>query len=218
MRIVIVGGHGQIALQATTLLAAQGHAVVGLIRNPAHEADVVARGGTAAVLDIEQANVADLVQVIRGADAVVFAAGAGPGSGAERKWTVDRDGAMLTADAAEVAGVKRLVVVSAMNADDADTGSSDVFQIYLRAKAEADASVRSRDLDWTIIRPGSLTDEPGTGLVAIGEDVGYGSIAREDVAHIIVDSIVHRSAIRTQFNAIAGEIPVGRALSEVSGP
>jgi hypothetical protein len=143
MRIVIAGGHGKVALILERLLAEAGHEPVAIIRNPDHRADVDARGAAAVVLDLEAASVDEVAQVLKNADAAVFAAGAGPGSGAERKFTVDRDAAILLADAAEAAGVGRLVVISAMNADRFDPASDDVFQQYLRAKSEADASVRA---------------------------------------------------------------------------
>ncbi len=133
MRVVIAGGHGQIAMQLERLLAARGDDAVGLVRNPDHVGDLEQAGAKAAVLDLERSTVDDLVPVIDGADAVVFAAGAGPGSGSARKDTVDRDAAILLADAALAAGVRRYVMVSAIRADEGDPDSDDVFQVYLRA-------------------------------------------------------------------------------------
>ena len=146
-------------------------------------------------------------------DALVFAAGAGPGSGPARKMTVDRDGATLLADAAELAGVRRLVVVSAMAADDFEVGSEDVFQIYLRAKAEADEIVRSRDLDWTIVRPGGLTDTAATGGVHVAASTGRGQIPRDDVAEIVTRLVVDGTGVRRQFEVISGDAPITEALS-----
>ena len=146
MRVVIAGGHGRIALLLEQLLAGRGDTAVGLVRNPAHVPDLEAVGAQAVVLDLEQATVAAVAEVLTGADAVVFAAGAGPGSGVDRKQTVDRDAAILLADAAEAAGVDRYVMVSAISADDRslDDGYDEVFRAYIRAKAEADADVRAR--------------------------------------------------------------------------
>src|SRR3712207_4915274 len=144
MRIVIAGGHGKVALLTEQLLAAAGHEVVGLVRSADHAADLAAAGARAEVLDLEQAGVEEVAAVLGGADAVVFAAGSGPGSGAARKLTMDRDGAVLLADAAERAGVRRIVVISAMSADRFDPESDDVFQIYLRAKKIGRASCRER--------------------------------------------------------------------------
>ena len=208
MRIVIAGGHGKIALLTEKLLSEGGHEAIGIIRNPAHAADVIAAGGTALLLDLEAINAATLADSLSGVDAVVFAAGAGGGSTAERKLTVDRDGAILLADAAAIAGVKRIVIVSAMSADTFEANSDDVFQVYLRAKSEADAAVRATDLDWTIVRPGGLTDDAGTGSVTVGETVERGSIPRADVAAVIVSLLESSSGIHKQFELISGATPI----------
>src|SRR3954464_8343651 len=155
MRGVIAGGHGQIALRLTKLLSADGHEVVGLVRNPDHSADISAAGGQATVLDLEQGDAAAVAEVLSGADVAIFAAGAGPGSGKARKDTVDRGAAVLFADAAEQAGVRRYLQVSAMGLERADDpGVDPVFATYLRAKAAADDDLRRRDLNWTVLRPG----------------------------------------------------------------
>ena len=216
MRVVIAGGHGKIALILERLLADAGHQPVALIRNPDHRDDVEAAGATAVVLDLEAASVDEVAEVLRNADAAVFAAGAGPGSSAERKFTVDRDAAILLADAAEAAGVPRLVVVSAIDTDRFDPESDDVFQVYLRAKSEADASVRGRDLDWTIVRPGSLTNEAGTGRVYAAPTVPSGPIPRADVAATIAAILDTGAASRTQFELVSGDAPIDRALERLA--
>ncbi|HEX2176168.1 MAG TPA: SDR family oxidoreductase [Nocardioidaceae bacterium] len=215
MRVVIAGGHGQIALHLEQMLAERGDEAVGLVRNPEHTADLERAGAKAAVLDLEKARVDDVVATIRGADAVVFAAGAGPGSGAERKHTVDRDAAVLLADAALAAGVRRYVMVSAINVDDADPDSDEIFQVYLRAKAAADEYLRGQDLDWTIVRPGRLTDDPGTGRVRLGPDVEYGEIPRADVAAVLLGALDDPATAGKQFNLVGGETPVRTALTDV---
>ena len=216
MRVVIAGGHGQIALILERLLAEAGHEPIAIIRNPEHRADVDGTGAAAVVLDLEAASVDEVAEVLRNADAAVFAAGAGPGSSAERKFTVDRDAAILLADAAEVAGVPRLVVVSAIDTDRFDPESDDVFQVYLRAKSEADASVRGRDLDWTIVRPGSLTNEAGTGRVFAAPTVPSGPIPRADVAATIAAILDTGAASRTQFELVSGDAPIDRALERLA--
>ncbi|MGI9822252.1 NAD(P)H-binding protein [Agromyces sp. Marseille-Q5079] len=213
MRVVIAGGHGKIALILERLLADAGHEPVGLIRNPDHADDIAAAGAVPVVLDLEAASVDEVAAVLAGADAAVFAAGAGPGSTAERKLTVDRDGAILLSAAAERAGVARIVIVSAMRADDFDPDSDDVFQIYLRAKSEADAAVRASSLDWTVVRPGSLTDAPATGLVAVGARLPGGSISRADVAAVVAAVLTTGAASRTQFDLTAGDESVAAALA-----
>ncbi|CAM5684293.1 NAD-dependent dehydratase [Streptomyces badius] len=178
MRIVIAGGHGQIALRLERLLVARGDEVAGIIRK-AEQADALRQlGAEPVVLDLESASVADVAEQLRGADAAVFAAGAGPGSGTARKETVDKAAAVLFADAAVRAGVRRFVVVSSMGADPAHEGD-EVFDVYQRAKGEADAYVRGLDaLEWTILRPGMLTDDAGTGLVRLEAHTGRGSVPR----------------------------------------
>lgn len=211
MRITIAGGHGKIARLLTSRLIDEGHKVVSLVRNPDHAAAVEKLGATAQLLDLEDTNLAALATEISDSDAVVFAAGAGSGSGAERKLTLDRDGAVLLADAALAAGVRRYILVSARRADDFDPDSDDVFQVYLRAKSEADAAVRERDLDWTIIRPGALTDDEATGAVTVGDAGIDGSIPRADVAHLIAVSITEGEGIGAQFEVVSGDTPIGEA-------
>lgn len=205
MRVAIAGGHGQIALVVQRLLTAAGHQAVGIVRNPDHAADVQAAGGVPVVLDLEQTDVATLAAALDDVDAVLFAAGGGPRSGAARKLTVDRDAAILLADAAERRGISRYVMVSALAADSFDPHSDEVFQIYLRAKSGADADLRARELDWTVVRPGGLTDDPPTGLVTVAGSTGRGTIPRADVAAVVVEALVHRRAVRQQFEVISGE-------------
>lgn len=215
MRVVIAGGHGKIALILERLLSARGDEAVGLIRNPAQAADLENAGATAVVLDLEHTSVAEVTEAVRGADAVVFAAGAGPGSGAARKQTVDRDAAIRLADAAEAAGVGRYVMVSALSADDRslDDGYDEVFRAYMRAKSEADANVRARTrLRTTIVRPGGLTDDAGTGQVTVAESTGRGTIPRTDVAHVLLAVLHEPETAGRTFEVISGDTPIDAAL------
>jgi len=212
MRVVIAGGHGQIALLLERVLAGRGHTPVGIVRNPDHAADLEAAGAQAVVLDLERADVAAVAEVVEGADAVVFAAGGGPDSGAARKDTVDRGAAALLADAAEQAGVRRYVMVSSMGTDKADPTSDDVFQVYLRAKKAADDDLRSRDLDWTVVRPGRLTDDPAGGRVQVGS-LGRGEIPRADVATVLAEVLITDTTIGTTFDLLAGHQTIEAALA-----
>jgi uncharacterized protein YbjT (DUF2867 family) len=216
MRIVIAGGHGKIALILERMLSARGDSVAGLIRNPAQIADLAAAGAEALVVDLEKSSVAELADHLRGADAVVFAAGAGPGSGAARKETVDRDAAILLADAALDAGVRRYLLVSAMGADRHadDTASDPVFAAYLRAKGAADEAIQDRKaLDATIVRPGHLTDEAGTGRVTAADATGYGNIPRADVAAVLVALLDVQETGGHTFELIGGDTPIPDAVA-----
>jgi uncharacterized protein YbjT (DUF2867 family) len=212
MRVVVAGGHGKIALLLEQRLAERGDEPVGIVRNPDHVADVEATGAEAVVLDLEQTDVERLARVLADADAVVFAAGGGPDSGAARKETVDKGAAILLADAAEQAGVRRYVMVSAMGTEDADPDSDDVFQVYLRAKQAADDDLRARELDWTVVRPGGLTDDAPTGRVRVGS-LSRGRVARADVAAVLDAALRTESTIGRTFDLLAGDQPVDEALS-----
>lgn len=215
MKVVIAGGHGKIAQHLERKLTQRGDTAVGLIRNPDHASDLTDIGAEPLVIDLEKASLTEVTDAVRGADAVVFAAGAGPGSGAARKESVDRDAAILLADAAEAAGVRRYVLVSSMGADTerADQSDDPVFAAYLRAKADADANVSARDaIDATIIRPGKLTDDAGTGRVKIADSTGYGEIPREDVAAVIVAALDNAAAAGRTVELIGGDTPVAEAF------
>ncbi|MFH8471231.1 SDR family oxidoreductase [Streptomyces sp. NPDC018000] len=217
MRIVIAGGHGQIALRLERLLTASGYEAVGVIRNPEQSADLRAAGAEPVVLDLESASVEEVAQVLRGADAAVFAAGAGPNSGSERKDTVDRGAAVLFADAAERAGVRRYVVVSSMGADP-DHPGDEVFDAYLRAKGAADAYVRSRTaLDWTILRPGLLTNDAGTGMVLLAASAGRGPVPRDDVAAALLELLETPATAGLTLELVSGKMPVAVAVKDVAG-
>ncbi|MHC3475096.1 SDR family oxidoreductase [Streptomyces sp. 7R007] len=217
MRIVIAGGHGQIALRLERLLAARGDEVVGIIRRAEQGDDLREAGAEPVVLDLESASVDEVAAELAGADAVVFAAGAGPGSGAARKDTVDKGAAVLFADAAVRAGVRRHVVVSSMGADPAHQGD-DVFDVYLRAKGAADAYVQGLDaLDWTILRPGSLTNDSGTGLVRLEAHTGRGAVPRDDVAAVLAELVDSSATAGLVLELVGGSTPVPVAVKSVAG-
>jgi uncharacterized protein YbjT (DUF2867 family) len=212
--VAIAGAHGKIALQLTRRLSARGETVVGLIRNPDHADDVRAAGGQPLRCDLEQAEVTEITSAVTGASAVVFAAGAGPGSGAERKLTVDRDGAIKLLQATVAAGVPRYEMISSVGAESPPDGD-DIFSVYLRAKAEADAALQASDRAWTIVRPGRLTDEPGTGRVRIDLEPFRGEIPRADVAAVLDELLAKRGAVRRILYVNGGETPLTEALQAV---
>jgi uncharacterized protein YbjT (DUF2867 family) len=214
MRIVIAGGHGKIALLLERLLAERGDQAVGLIRNPAHGADVRKAGAEAVICDLEAASAGDVAVLLSGADAVVFAAGAGPGSGASRKDSVDRAASVLMADAAGRAGVRRFVQVSSMGAGQPPRpGSDEVWAAYIAAKTAAETDLRARDLDWTILRPGGLTDAPGTGRVRLAvPPVPPGAVPRADVAAVIAALLDEPGSRHQTLELVSGDIPVTAAV------
>jgi len=220
MRIVIAGGHGQIARRLGRLLSARGDSVVGIIRNPAHESDVVGDGIDPVVLDLETAHLDEVAAAVEGADGVVFAAGAGPGSGVARKDTVDRAAAVLLADAAERAGVGRYLLVSSMGVDSVADGATpdgtdEVFVAYLRAKLAAEQDLLARPgLATAVLRPGALTDDPGTGRVALAPRVPRGSVPRDDVAAVLL-ALLDAGAHTVVLELVGGDTPVDEAVARL---
>lgn len=218
MRVVIAGGHGKIALLLERRLAERGDQAVGLIRNPAQVAEVQKTGAEAVICDLEAASVDDVAVLLSGADAVVFAAGAGAGSGAPRKDTVDRAASVLMADAAERAGVRRFVQISSMGAGQPPRpGTDEVWAAYIAAKTAAEADLRARDLDWTIVRPGGLTDGPATGKVRLAPPpVPRGTVPRTDVAAVIVALLDNPGTRHQTLELIGGDSPVAAAVHSIS--
>ncbi len=215
--VAIAGGHGKIALSLTERLSGRGERVISLIRNPDHADDVRARGGEPVVCDLERADVSEIAAAIAGASAVVFAAGAGPGSGAERKLTMDRDGAIKLLAAAEQVGAARYLIVSSVGAE-SPPGDDDVFSVYLRAKAQADEAVRASSRDWTIVRPGPLTDDPGSGAVRVDLEPFRGQIPREDVAALLDVLLTDKRSSGRILYVSAGEVPIEQALERAIAP
>jgi uncharacterized protein YbjT (DUF2867 family) len=216
MDVVIAGAHGQIGRRLARLLAARGDSVRGLIRNPDHSDDVRSDGAEPVVCDLESASTDEVASAVSGAGAVVFAAGAGPGSGAERKLTMDRDGAVKLLEAAQSAGVPRYVIVSSVGAE-SPPGGDDVFSVYLRAKAEADRALMESDTDWTVVRPGMLTDDPGTGHVRIQEEPVRAEVPRDDVAAVLAAVVDESRAVSKVLYVVGGDDPIMDALVAAYG-
>jgi uncharacterized protein YbjT (DUF2867 family) len=214
MRIVIAGAHGQIGLRLLRLLAARGDEVVGLIRNPDHAGDVSAAGGTPVVCDLESASTDAVAEAAGQADVAVFAAGAGAGSGAERKNTMDRDGAIKLLRATDAAAA-RYLVVSSVGAESPPSGDG-VFEVYLRAKAEADAAVMASDRAWVVIRPRPLTDDPGSGRVRIDTEPFRDDVTRDDVAAVLAAVIADPGLDRRVLYLSGGDVPIDEALAAVA--
>jgi uncharacterized protein YbjT (DUF2867 family) len=213
LEVAVVGGHGQVALRLLRLLSERGDRARGLIRNQDHAADVEATGATAVGADIENLDADGIARSIAGVDAVVFAAGAGPGSGPARKRTVDYGGAVKLIDAAQRNDISRYVMVSAIGVNRPERWS-DQMRPYLEAKAKADAELTDSGLDYTIVRPGGLTDDPGTRMVDAAESLDrYGRIPRDDVAATLVACLDEPATVRKGFDLLAGETPIEDALA-----
>jgi uncharacterized protein YbjT (DUF2867 family) len=216
MDVAIAGGHGKIGRRLARLLVARGDRVRGLIRNPDHAGDLRSDGSEPVLCDLESADASEVAAAVSGADAVVFAAGAGPGSGAERKLTIDRDGAVKLLEAARAAGARRYVIVSSVGAESPPDGD-DVFSVYLRAKAEADRALMESDRDWTVVRPGMLTDERGTGRVRIQTDPVRAEVTRDDVAAVLAAVVDESRAVGKVIYVVGGDDPIDEALVAAIG-
>src|SRR4051794_1017393 len=210
MNIFVAGGHGKIGLRLLRLAVQRGDQARGLIRDPGQSADLEAVGAEPVVADWEAGD--DITPLVAGADAVVFAAGAGPGSSPERKRTVDYGGAVKLIEAAKANGVSRYVIVSSMGADD-PASAPEQMRPYQEAKAAADEALRESGLDFTIVRPGMLTDDPWTGLVDAAPSLGRrGSIPRDDVAAVLLAVLDEPSTIGKTFEVLSGDVPIEEAI------
>jgi uncharacterized protein YbjT (DUF2867 family) len=209
MDVLVVGGHGKVGLRLLARLAAAGHRARGLIRSPDQADDLRAVGAEPVVIDLERE---DISPAVAGADAVVFAAGAGAGSGPERKRTVDLGGALKLVDAAKANEVRRYVMISSMGADDPPPGDEGMAP-YLQAKAAADAALLASGLDYTIVRPGRLTDEPGTGRIDAARSLGPGDIPRDDVAATLRVVLETPGTIGKTFVVLGGDTPIDQAVA-----
>jgi uncharacterized protein YbjT (DUF2867 family) len=211
MRVLVAGANGQIGKHVVRLLAEEGHEVRALIRDESQASGLRELGGEPVVADLE----GEVTHTVEGCDAVIFSAGGGPGSGAEKKETVDRQGAVKLIEAAKEHGARRYVMVSAMGAADPESGS-EAMQPYLFAKARADQALQESGLDYTIVRPGSLTNDPGTGRVEIAPSLGKrGEIPREDVASTIVATLERQNTFGKTFEVLSGDTPIEEALDRL---
>jgi nucleoside-diphosphate-sugar epimerase len=213
--ISIVGGHGKIALLAASELAAGGHTVRSLIRKPEQTADVEATGAEAVVLDVEHATEGELATAFAGSDAVIFTAGAG-GSSVEATFAVDRDGALKTIAAVQQSGVPRLLQVSYIQADDPEsTRDMPAMAPYQEAKHAADEALRAADLDWVIVRPGTLNDDEPTRRVAIGAGISNGTTSRGNVAAALAFLATTAHAAQRVLNIVDGDTELVSALEQL---
>ncbi len=213
MRVAIIGGHGKVALHLSRMLSDQDQRVSGIVRNPDHVDEVAAAGAEPVVADdVQNLTISQLAELLAGHDAVVWSAGAG-GDNPALTYAVDRDAAVRSMDAAAAAGVDRYVMVSYFGAGpDHGVPSDSSFFPYAEAKAAADAHLRQSPLAWTILGPSSLTDEPGTGAIEVGDDLEGGEVSREDVAAVAVAVLHDPATIGRTIEFNAGPVPVAEAV------
>jgi uncharacterized protein YbjT (DUF2867 family) len=214
MHVVVIGGHGKVARRLLQLLAERGDRATGIIRNPNQVADLGDVGAEAIVGDIEAMD--DISELVAGADAVVFAAGAGAGSGPERKRTVDYGGAIKLIEACRKAAIDRYLMISAMGVRN-PAARSEQMRPYYEAKLEADQALMASGLDWTIVRPGMLTDDPGTGLIAVADELERGAIPREDVAATLLACLDEPGTAEIAFDVVSGDTPIAEAITALAG-
>lgn len=212
-RIAIVGGHGQIAQLLISELVAKGHQPVALVRKAEQVEELEGLGAEAALLDIEQDSAEDFAAAFAGADAVVFAAGGGADGDIDRKKSVDLGGSLKSIEGATTAGVKRFVQVSVINADKPVPDDTEpVWRAYMEAKRDADTALRDSDLDWTIIRPGGLTDDDATGRVALAPEVERAEVTRADVAAVLAAALEDPRTIGQQWTLTNGDVAIADAI------
>lgn len=212
-QIAIVGGHGQVARHLLVELRRTEHTPVALVRKEEYRDELEKRGAQVRLLDIEQQDAAGFAAAFEGCAAVVFAAGGGADGNIDRKRTVDLEGSLKSIEGARLAGISRFVQVSAIGVDDPlPSDTSDVWRAYVEAKRDADAALRASDLDWTILRPGRLTDDPATGRVALGPTVARGDVTRADVAAVIATVLDEPASIHRQWNLVGGDVSVHDAV------
>lgn len=217
-RIAIVGGHGKIARLLIPLLVDAGHTPVALVRNPEYAPELQGLGAEVVILDIEKASTADFAEAFGNADAVVFAAGGGADGNVERKRTVDLGGSLKSIEAAASSGIRRFVQISAISVDEPIAeDANESWAAYVAAKRDADIALRGSDLDWTIVRPGGLTDDAPTGLVTLAEKVDRGQISRADVAAVIAAVLDEPGAIGKQWELVGGATPIAEAITGAVG-
>ena len=216
-RIAIVGGHGAVARHLHPLLVAAGHQPVALVRNDDYRAELEGLGAEVGLLDIEKDDAAAFADAFTGCQAVVFAAGGGPDGSIERKRTVDLEGALKTIEGARRAGLSRVVQISAIGVDQpVGDDVKPVWKAYVEAKRDADAALRESGLDYTIIRPGGLTDDDPTGLVELAEQTGRGEIPRADVAAVVAAVLDTDAGLGAQWDLVGGTTPVAEAVAAFS--
>ncbi|MFG6147155.1 SDR family oxidoreductase [Halobacillus sp. B23F22_1] len=207
MKVLVAGANGNTGRLLIQNLKEDGHEPYGMVRKEEQKSTIENLGGTPVLADLTK----DVGHAIKGMDAVIFAAGSGSSTGPEQTKAVDRDGAINLIKHTENLGIKKFVMLSAMNADDSSEASGN-FKVYLDMKREADEYLRGTELDYTIVRPGALTDDEGTTKIKVGEKVERGEVPRADVAKTMITCMQYQNAYHKTFEMISGDTQIEEAL------
>jgi uncharacterized protein YbjT (DUF2867 family) len=211
MNVLVVGANGQVGqLLVNQLRDSREHTVKAMVRKEEQAEAYRKMDIEVAVACLEQ-SVEDIAQAARGCNAIVFTAGSGRHTGFDKTLLIDLDGAVKTIEAAEKAGIKRFIMVSAIQAHRRENWHEKMLPYYA-AKYYADKMLAQSELTYTIIRPGGLLNEPGTGKITAAIDIRSGKISREDVANTILHSLTEENTYYQSFDLVTGEVPIGNAL------
>ena len=211
MKVLVIGANGQIGQHLIRLLSESNeHTVRAMVRTKEQAESFESKGVEVAVANLE-GSVKEIADAAKGCEAIVFTAGSGGKTGADKTLLVDLDGAAKAVEAAEQLGLNRFVMVSALQAHRRENWN-DKIRHYYAAKHYADKILEQSGLLYTIIRPGGLLNEPGTGKVTVAENLSRASISREDVANTILVSLNEERTINRSFDLVSGETSIREAL------
>ncbi|WDH82524.1 SDR family oxidoreductase [Paenibacillus urinalis] len=214
MNVLVIGANGQIGRHLVSQLKENpGHTVRAMVRKQ-EQLEALDKSGIEAVLADLEGTVEELAEAMKGNDAVVFTAGSGGSTGADKTLLIDLDGAVKTMEAAEKAGISRYIMVSAIYAEDR-TKWPDAIKPYYVAKHYADKWLENSSLNYTIIRPGGLKNEPGNGKVSLNPEAGESSIPREDVAAVIVAALDADNTCRKAFPLVSGRESINEVIEQI---
>lgn len=216
-QVFIIGGAGKVGRRLALQLSKRGHRAHSLIRNPGQASELEDLGATPVVGSLLELTAAELAQVMAGSDVAVFSAGAGGKGGPEMTNAIDGRGLELAVAAAIQAGTKRFLLVSAFPESFRGKEVSESFENYMAVKKLADVHLAESELDWVILRPGTLLDAPGTGRVRTGLAIPYGDVSRDDVAATLLEIIENPSVSRIIIELTQGDEPVVESVQRLGG-
>lgn len=214
MKVFVVGANGQIGKHLVDMLKASDEHTVSVMVRKQEQVEAFEKAGVEAKLVDLEGSVSDIAKAAKGCDAIVFTAGSGGHTGADKTMLIDLDGAAKTIEAAEENGIKRYIMVSAIHADSREKWGEGTPSYYMVAKHHADRILKQSELTYTIVRPGGLLNEPGTGKISLADNISSGSIPREDVAKIIFGSLTNEHTYNRSFDVVSGADSISDALNK----